>query len=420
MLEKISLFTSKREILNFILACGFILSYTLLIEFQNYKNLVRFDSALVHATVLIQYAKTKETKKYQVLKLKSESGFTFYTAQSKSFPHAKGKKLALEIYTDKISFYNYFTSFYANSKVIDIDSDASLKEKLNNFIASKHDNGDVIGIYQALFTATPLSKNLQSTFSTLGVSHLLAISGFHLGVLSALLFFLLKYPYKTLQDRYFPYRNSKLDIFITIASILLIYLLFLESPASLLRAFGMLIVGFILYDRGFKIISMQTLLLTTILLLAFFPRLLFALGFWLSVGGVFYIFLFLIHFKDLSKIWQFILIPFWTYLLMFPYSLAFFGSFSIYHPLSIVWTTLFTLFYPLSIFLHLIGYGNILDGVLESFISLGEAQTNVTLGFGWLILHIILSLLGMYKRKIIWLLLLYTLSIFVYAIYHIT
>ncbi|MBU1659313.1 ComEC/Rec2 family competence protein [bacterium] len=420
MLKEVSLFNTKRDLLTFLLACGLILAYTLLMEFQNYKNLTRFNSALINATVLKQYEKTKGTKSYQVLQLKADKGFSFYTTANQDFPHAKEKRLELELFAEKVTFYEYFTGFYASCRVLNIDDTATLKHKLNSYVSQAHENQDVANIYQALYTATPLSRELQSIFSALGVSHLLAISGFHLGVLSALLFFLLQYPYKLLQDRYFPYRNSKSDLFIIVAIALLSYLLFLDSPPSLLRAFFMLVIGFVLYDRGIKIISMQTLFLTLILLLALFPRLVFSLGFWLSVSGVFYIFLFLIHFKHLGKIRQFILLPFWVYLLMLPFSLVIFGNFSIFHPLAILWTTLFTLFYPLSIFLHSIGFGNLFDGVLETFMRLAENKTTLYLSYNWLILHIALSLLSLYKKLGMWILLLYSFFILVHAIYDIT
>lgn len=423
MIQKVQLFSTKKDFLYFILACGFVLFYSILIEFNNYKNLIRFDSNIINATVLKQYKKTKLTKKnklktYQVLKLKSEENFTFYTTTKKTFPNSVGKKIKLEIWAENITFYEYMTSFYAFSKVIDIYKTQTLKQKLNSFIASKHKDNNVTHIYQALYTATPMPHDLQTTFSNLGVSHLLAISGFHLGVLATLLYFLFKMPYRYLQNRYFPYRGYKMDSFIFISIILLGYLLFLQSPPSLLRSYAMLIIGFILYDRGYKIISMLTLVLTIFLLLSFFPRLVFSLGFWLSVSGVFYIFLFLIHFKKLSKIWQFILLPFWVYLLMLPFSLVIFGNFSIYHPLSIIWTTLFSLFYPLSIVTHLIGHGDIFDNLLENFILLAKENTTILLTYKWLILHIILSLISVYKKDFIWILLLLNISIFIYGIYN--
>jgi len=425
LLEKLSLFSSKREVFIFLSAILFILSYSILIEYHNYKTLTQFDSNLVTATILKQYTKSKLTKKgnmktYQVLKLKSDSGFSFYTIAKKSFKHSVGKKVELELWAGEISFYEYLTTFFSFSKIISIDKKISLKQKLYNHLDLTHKNSDISNIYQALYLATPLNNKLQKTFSTLGVSHLLAISGFHLGVLSFLLFFLLKYPYRFFQNRYFPYRNSKVDIFIMVSSILLLYLLFLDSPASLLRAFSMLVLGFILYDRAYKIISMQTLFLTVILLLAFFPKLLFSLGFWLSISGVFYIFLFLIHLKHLSKIWQFILIPMWVYILMLPYSLAIFGNFSIYHPLSIIWTSLFTIFYPLSISLHLIGFGDLFDFALDFFLTLGDKKIQIELNFEWLIFHIILSSLAVWRKIFLWFLLGFSGSILIYAIDQIT
>ena len=420
MIERVSLFNTKRDFLLFIFTSTCILFYSLLIEYQEYKKLTRFDSQIINAIVVKQYFKTKNKKTFQVLKLKSEDGLNIYTSAKKSLKNVLGQKVKLEIWAGKTSFYEYLTSFYAYSKVKYIYKTQTLKQKLNSYIASLHVNPNISNIYQALYTATPLHVDLQTTFSTLGVSHLLAISGFHLGVLSALLFFLLRPVYTFFQNRYFPYRNAKFDLFITVATILLAYLLFLDSPPSLLRAFFMLIIGFILYDRGIKIVSMQTLFLTVVLLLSFFPKLFFALGFWLSVSGVFYIFLFLIHFKKLPKIWQFILVPFWVYILMLPFSLAIFGNFSIYHPLSILWTTLFTIFYPLSIFLHIIGFGSLFDTLLESLILLGQSTLHVELNFKILVLHIALSLLAIYKKVFVYLLLTMSLFIMIYFINYIT
>lgn len=425
ILEKVQLFDTKKNFFFFLLACSFILSYALLIEYNNFKNLTRFDSAVVDATVIKQYEKSKLNKKnrlktYQVLKLKSPKNFTFYTTVKKNFPNSIGKIIKLEINSSKIGFYQYLTSFYSYSKIINIDKSTNLKQELNQHLDNVHLDKNSADIYKALYTASALPKELQTTFSTLGISHLLAISGFHLGVLASVLYLLFKLPYKFLQDRYFPYRSYKLDSFIFISITLLVYLLFLDSPPSLLRAYAMLLIGFFLYDRGYKIISMQTLLVTILVLLSVFPRLVFALGFWLSVAGVFYIFLFLIYFKHLSKLWQFILVPFWVYFMMLPYSVIIFSSFSIYHPLSIIWTSLFSIFYPLSIVMHLVGFGNIFDELLTSLITLADIQKNIYFDKLWLVYFVSISLLSIYKRYFIWLLLSSSLFASIKAIYQIT
>ncbi|OHE07518.1 MAG: competence protein ComEC, partial [Sulfurimonas sp. RIFCSPLOWO2_12_FULL_34_6] len=385
-----------------------------------YKKLTKFDSALVNALVLKQYVKTKNGRTYQVLKLKSEDDLTFYTTAKKSLEDIKYKKLHLEIFLPKLTFYEYLNTFYANSKIIAIKDEQNIKANLNSYISASHVNPKIANIYQALYSATPLEFELQKAFSTLGVSHLLAISGFHLGVLSALLYFILSPIYGSLQDKFFPYANKKLHLFMLVSSTLFAYMLFLDSPPSVVRAFGMLLVGFILYERGIKIVSMQTLFLTLLLLLAFFPRLFFSLGFWLSALGVFYIFLFLIHFKHFSKTLQFILLPFWVYILMLPFSLAIFENFSLYHPLSIIYSVLFTIFYPLSIFLHVAGFGDLFDTLLESFIALGTNGLHVKLGYELLILHVTLSLMGIFQRKAAILTLLCAVFILIYAIYNVT
>jgi competence protein ComEC len=418
MLEKISLFTSKKDFLYFLTSSFIIFFLSVSLEYYNYKELTKFDSALIDATVIKQYTKIKlkkngKTKVYQVLKLKSDNGFTFYSTANEKLSNLSGKKVKLEIWAGKISFYEYMKTFFAFSKIIKVYKNQTLKNSLNSYISKEHKDKNVSAIYQALYCAKPLDTKLQTTFSYLGISHLIAISGFHLGVLSAILFFIIKFPYKFLQNKYFPYRSYKKDTFFMISVILLSYLLFLDSPPSLLRAFVMLIVGFILYDRGIKIISMQTLLLTVIIILALFPRLFFSIGFWLSVSGVFYIFLFLIHFKNLNKIFQFLLLPFWIYLMMLPYSLAIFGNFSVYHPLSIIWTSLFSVFYPFSIILHILGIGDILDFSLQYLLSINPNSIKVSLNFIYVGIEIILSIIAIYKKVFVWLLLFYNIIIFI-------
>jgi len=424
MLERVSLFSSKKETFLFLLFAFFLFLISISYEFYSYKKFTAFDSQLVNAKVLYQYEKSKltksgKTKTYQVLKLKSDDGLVFYTIASKDLPSIKNRKVELEIWAGEISFYEYLRTFFAFSKIIEVSQDESLKAKIQQNIQMQHTNKDIVSIYQALYLAKPLKYELQSLFSSLGISHLIAISGFHLGVLSGVLFFLIKMPYKFLQNRYFPYRSYKLDSFFIIIFVLFLYLIFLESPPSLLRAFMMLLVGFILYDRGVKIISMQTLFVSVILLLALFPKLIFALGFWLSVAGVFYIFLFLIHFKELSKWWQFFLLPIWIYIMMLPYSLGIFSNFSLYHPLSIIWTSIFVVFYPLSLLLHFLGFGDLLDFALRFLLELDVNAKSVELHYSWLFFEILLSVLSIYKRSFVFVLLFFCIGVFIHSIYDI-
>ena len=425
MIEKVPLLNTKRDFYLLALLTFFLLFYSLLIEYNNYLHLTKFDSCIIEAQVLKQYTKTKQTKKgktqtYQVLKLKAQKGFLFYTSVSQKTPQIVGKKIKLEVWMGDISFYEYMSSFYSFSKLLYVYKKTSFKEKLQSFIASQHTDKDITSIYNALFSASGLTPQLQTQLSSLGISHLIAISGFHLGVLSALLFFLIKFPYKFFQEHYFPYRSYTRDSFVVIALVLLSYLIFLDFPPSLLRAYGMLLIGFILYDRGIEVISMQTLFLSVLILLALFPRLLFSIGFFLSVSGVFYIFLFILYFKHLGKLWQFFLLPFWVYICMLPYSLVIFGNFSLYHPLSILWTSLFTLFYPLSLLLHIFSLGDILDPILKWLLSIKLDTIEMKLGYGWLGVQVVLSLTALYKKSFVSLLFIFDMAFFIYAVYYVT
>ncbi len=422
--EKVALFSTKKDYFLFV---GFILtllSLSLSYEYYKYRQLTKFDSQLANVTVVKAYNKTKLTKKgkiksYKVLKLKSDEGFVFYTIAKKNLQNLQNKRLHVELWAGKISFKEYLKGFFAFSKILKIYEKPTPKQKAASFIDTQHTGSEMSKLYKALFLALPLPTSMQTQFSSLGISHLIAISGFHLGVLAAILFFLFKYPYKFLQNRYFPYRSYKRDSFAFISLVLLTYLLFLDSPPSLLRAYVMLVVGFVLYDRGVQIISMQTLLLTVLLILALFPKLIFSIGFWLSVSGVFYIFLFLLHCKKCSKLTQFVLLPFWVYLMMLPFSMAIFGNFSLYHPLSIFLTTLFTLFYPLAIALHVMSLGNLLDTPLNYLLHVNTHALQNTLAKVYLITEVLLSLAAVFSKKALYALLGYTLLLFIYFIYNV-
>ncbi|MBA1438538.1 MAG: ComEC/Rec2 family competence protein [Epsilonproteobacteria bacterium] len=427
MIERVELLQKPKEWFFLFFVFLLLLSFSLLWEYYNYKQLVKFDSALVNAKVLNQYTKTKttpsgKTKHYQILKLKADDGFTFYTLAKKDLSDIIAKQISLEIFTGKegnISFLDYLKGFFAPSKILKIDNSQNLWHLLQNAIASQHQDANITRIYEALYLAKPLPKDLLQTFSTLGISHLIAISGFHLGVLSFVLLLLLKYPYKFLQSRYFPYRSFQRDTFILIALALLLYTIFLDAQPSLLRSFVMFVIGFFLYDRGIKIISMQTLLITILVILTLFPRLVFALGFWLSVAGVFYIFLFLHHFQSKKFLWQFLMLPLFVYLMMLPYSTVIFGNFSLLHPLSTLYTTLFSLFYPLSIALHLMGMGDLLDGVLLTLIqSAKDSSIWLELPNYLLVGFVFASLLAIFSRLFFYLLIVFASLFCVSLIYY--
>ena len=419
ILVKPSLFVG-REYFFFGLTLLFIMIISLSFEYYHYSKLTQFDDAVVDVLVLKHYSKSQEGKVYDVLKLRSVDGALFYITSDAPLKPLSGYTVKLWIKSKYLGFLDYIKGFVTRGRVITISREKGETYKLGDDLLHLHKDVEVTEVYGALFFALPMSSDLQQKFSMLGVSHLLAISGFHLGVLSFIVFTLLQWPYRYIQQYFFPFRHRNRDLFFTVATVLGLYLLFLGEVPSLLRAYVMLIVGFFLHDRGFKIVSMQTLGVTIVLLLALWPRLFFSMGFWLSVSGVYYIFLYLYYFEKKSKYLAFVVIPLWVYLLMTPISLLLFGNYSLYHPFSVFLTVLFTLFYPLALFLHLLGWGELMDGGLTYLLGLNIVGETWTFSSLWLLPYILLSLVALQQRKFLILLLAVAFGVSVTAIYQVT
>ena len=408
-----------REFFYFFLLAFFTLLLALFFEYYHYLKLTQFEDAVIEVEVLKHYRKNNDNKNYEVLKLQTEAGAKFYITSKVPLKDLVGYRVKIWILTKHFTFLEYLKGFATKGSVISVSRSRDKRYQLGEELSEVHQNLSVSQLYGALFFALPLSAQLQERFSMLGVSHLLAISGFHLGVLSFILFTFLRFPYKLLQNHFFPYRHRNRDLFVMVALMLGTYLLFLGDVASLLRAYAMLLVGYVLHDRGLKIISMQTLLITLVILIVIWPRLFFSMGFWLSIGGVYAIFLYLHYFSGQAKYVSFIALPVWVYLLMTPVSLVLFGNYSLYHPLSIVWSLLFTLFYPLVLFLHTIAYGNSLDIFIEPFLTSELSGEYFELSIFWLVPYLLLALGSLYSKWVLYLLFFLAFGVSVAAVYQV-
>ncbi|MFT2788363.1 ComEC/Rec2 family competence protein, partial [Helicobacter pylori] len=181
------------------------------------------------------------------------------------------------------------------------------KSHWRRFIDSAHSSALVGNLYRALFIGDSLNKDLRDRANALGINHLLAISGFHLGILSASVYFLFSLFYTPLQKRYFPYRNAFYDIGVLVWVFLLGYLLLLDFLPSFFRAFLMGLLGFLACFFGVRLLSFKLLILACCIAIALLPKLLFSVGFLLSVCGVWYIFLFLKHTQAFFKTSSFLM-----------------------------------------------------------------------------------------------------------------
>ncbi len=413
-MEKLDLFRSRKEIVLFVLFMMLLFAGHLLFRYHAFQKFHAHKFYHTGATVLNHYQKTKPNGKiYQVLKLKSDDGAVFYTTNYEDLINLKGREIRLGLITDKITFTDYLRTFYVPSFDIRIfEKERGIKTRLHEAIATQHDNNTTKELFEALFLGEPISKELRKDVAKLGISHLIAISGFHLGVLFAILYFLFRYPYRWLQVHYFPWRNMRFDLTMVILAILFAYLWMLDFIPSLLRSFVMLAYGFFLFHRHFKILSFEVLFVTVLMILVVFPSFLFSIGFWFSVAGVFYIYLFLHHFSQL-KAWQIvILLNIWVYLLMIPVVHTFFTTFSWHQLYSPVLSILFAVFYPLEMLLHLIGQGDLLDSMVLQLLHQKAEIYHFRTPLWYLAGYLLLSLAAIFEKRVAYLLPLFAVGVY--------
>jgi len=130
---------------------------------------------------------------------------------------------------------------------------------------------DKSGYFQALIFGDKgyLLKYDINSFKNLGTSHLLAISGLHIGVLISLIYFIL-----------LKFRVSVEYIEKIILTIVPLYMLLSGASASVLRA-GFMIIFYILLRRK-NIDKLGSLFLTFLILIMYNPLFIFNIGFQLS------------------------------------------------------------------------------------------------------------------------------------------
>ncbi len=335
------------------------------------------------------------------MKLRLENGSHVRCVMSPYLRDLRGREVLVELQVAKVTFLDYLKGFRARGLITEVYPALSLKEQWYRRIASHHSDQSMKELYGALFVATPMSQEFQTLIGAMGLSAVLSISGYHFGILSLIAYFFLRTPYRFVQNRYFPYRHGKRDLFWVVAGLLFAYLVILEFNPAMVRSFGMIVVGYWLYDRGIKIVSFQTLTVAVGLLLAFFPKLFFSLSFWFSSFGVLSIFIFIRYYEH-WKPWQiFLALNIWCYLVLLPISLAIFGTFSWAHLASIPINLIFNLYYPSVLALHVTPWGDMFDSILIRMFDTGELRP-VVLPMWVGILSIVLALSAMRWKNAFW------------------
>ena len=414
MLKPPKLLISKRDYLILFLLFFIVLSIRFLLMYKNYKDFLEKEFYFTDAKVLNIYSKGR----YGDLKLYSSSlDFKFFSRVYRDLELGVGDIVRVKLYpkSSKISFIDYLTAIYVKSKII---SKKSSSQGFRNFllkeISSQHQNMYIIEFYQAIFLANPISKDFREVVSALGVSHLIALSGFHLGILFGFLFFTLNLIYKRFQQRFFPYRYNLVDIGLISISILGLFLYITDSPPSLLRAYIMFIIGWLILILGLEVNSFELLLVVVVVVLTIFPKLLFSIAFWLSIAGVFYIFLILKYIDIKNRYFLAIVVSILIFIFMLPITHLIFPTISKAQLISPILSIVFSIFYPLSIILHLFNVGYIFDEPLIWLFNLDIKSDMFYLPLTFGICFIALSFGAIFNRWLFYFLLLFSVGFSIY------
>ena len=410
MIIKIQNYNKKLALIFFLI---FIFLINLSIEYNKYLDFIDEEVYEVKAEVLNIYEKPKNN----ILRLKTQN-FDFFANIDKSEEVRKSEMLNIAIISLNISFYDYLKGFYATTIYFDkIEKTPKFIDKIIEKINSNHEDEMIKELFQTLFLGTTISKELRDICTNYGISHVIALSGFHLAVLSFTIYWVLYFPYSFFHQKYFSYRNKKYDLILISLVILFYYLILTDIIPSLLRAFVMLILTIYFLRSNIKIVSYTNLFFTFLIVIALFPKFLFSLGFWFSIIAVFYIFLFIQYFKNLNKYFQIIFFNVWMFLVFNPIVHFYFPQTTYEQFLSIIINILFAIFYVFEIVAHIFGFAIYFDGFIKDFLSYKMNVFSVETPFYFLLIYMIFSLISVFNKKAFWILniLLITFNLYVYV-----
>jgi competence protein ComEC len=406
VLEKPKFFLNLKEFWLTILGLFLLLITRLFFLYSDYSEFKSKPFFYTDVQVLQAYEKWNDDEYHTILKVYAPVLDMNFFSRTKIRVNDLTSHLRLKLFPHKkLSFFDYLGTSFMFSKVNTIyEEQESTKGDFLVFVELQHESKMIASFYKAIYFATPLDKTLRTQVSSLGISHLIALSGFHLAILSTLLFFLLRPIYRVFQKRYFPYRFDLHDVGLVVLVILACYVWFVDAPPSLLRSYAMMAVGWTLLVLGMELLSFTFLATIILVLLVIFPKMLLSLAFWFSVAGVFYIFLLLKHFSNLKKYLMTLFISFGIFILMLPIVHM---IFPVVNPLQLTSPFLslgFSVFYPLSMGLHLFGFGNLFDMLLLKLFELKGSADMFILSFWYGLSYITFSFLAIYYKKIFYLL----------------
>ena len=318
---------------------------------------------------MAQYPRlTRRGHRYWVLKVKGE-GLTIYTTLYHP-THCLNRIVEVAVPTERVSFKGYMFGFYLPPYLFSNSCDYP---PLFAEVARQHPSSETAHLFQALFFGGGVEGKVRRELGSLGIAHLLALSGLHLGLVVGGVLILLYPVYRFFHYRFFPYRNRYVDLGIGAITLSFLYLWITNAPPSLTRAVGMEVAAFLIWICRGRLSPLPLLGGATLIAFYISPSLPFSVGFLFSIVAVYLI---LLYFKSWgSNFWSWLLLSPYLQLAMVPLVHHFFPPISPYSILSPLLSLLFPAFYFGEVVLHILGKGGVLDPLLTHLLQLGENFT---------------------------------------------
>lgn len=158
-------------------------------------------------------------------------------------------------------------------------------KKIRNFFANNLTqlfDKNFLPYYQAMLLGDKslLELEQREKFATTGISHILALSGFHVAILTGIIFFALSFI------------NNRWVIFLLVAALISLFLVIVNFPPSGVRASIMALAFLYLFTIERKSMPINVIALLIFIVLIFAPHFIFSVGFHLSFFAVLGIILF--------------------------------------------------------------------------------------------------------------------------------
>lgn len=389
---------NKSPIAVFVLIMIFLVNLS--IEYSKYLDLTYEEIFETKAEVINIYQKTN----HDILRVKADN-FEFFTNISKEEGLKKTDLLNITFISKNLSFLDYLKGFYAMTLYFDfLPKEENFKDKIIKKIEQNHTEPLIKELFLAMFLATPISVELRNICTNYAITHLIALSGFHLVAITFLIYWSLYFPYSYFHTRFFPYRNKKYDLLMVSMLFLFYYLILTNIVPSLLRAFVMSVLGIFLLRSNIKIVSFETLFFASLISLSLFPNFLFSIGFWFSVIAVLYIFLFLKYFQNLNKYLQILFFNIWMFLVFNPIIHYFFPQTAYEQFISIILSIFFAPFFIFEVFAHIFDFAIFFDDYINTFLNYEIASFDFKTNLYFFLFYVFVSFLSIFYRYAFYLL----------------